>query len=200
MPDIDFSKEEFQLLKNHQFFDYKARITTKVLALFSGIENNIRNEITSTKHPFPDLINSAPSKISKGENYLNCPYIVLDYPRIYSRENIFALRTIFWWGHYFSNAFIIAGHSYHRYLPRFLDMSGDLKNKNWYLCIFRTPWKLEKASWNYVKLSKLSEKEIRNYLKKYSFIKIARIYSLDQYKKLDGETLHFLTDLKKFMA
>lgn len=200
MPEIDFTREEFQLLSNYQFFDYKARITSKVLTLFSGIENKIRKEIASASHPFPDLINSTSAKISKGENYRNCPYIVLDYPRIYSRENIFALRTIFWWGHYFSNAFIIAGHSYHRYLPRFLERPGELKNKNWYLCISQTPWKLENASWNYVLLSKLSDKDIRNYLQTYSFIKIARIYPLDQYKKLDRQTLHFLIDLKEFMA
>ena len=41
-------------------------------------------------------------KISKGENYRGLPYVMLDYPRLFGREEVLAIRTFFWWGHGFS--------------------------------------------------------------------------------------------------
>lgn len=200
VPEIEFTQEEFLFLKDHQFFDVKASIISKVIQLFSRIEETIETEIKTTSFKFPERVSTTPSKISKGENYLECPYIVLDYPRLYSKDDIFAFRTIFWWGHYFSNALILGGRSYHRYLPRFLEITGELKKKNWELCIYRTPWKLENLPWNYVQFSDLSDQEIKIHLQKYQFIKITRIYPLDQYKKLEWETLHFFSDLIYLMA
>jgi len=200
VPEIEFTKEEFLFLKDHQFFDVKASITSKVIQLFSRIEEGIVTEIKTSSFKFPEHVLTTPSKISKGENYLKCPYIVLDYPRLYSKDDIFAFRNIFWWGHYFSNAFIIGGKSYDRYLPRFLEITGKLKKKNWELCIYRTPWKLEKLPWNYVQFSRLSDEEIKFRLQKYPFIKITRIYPLGLYKKLERETRHFLSDLINLMA
>ena len=200
MPDIEFTKEEYHLLNDYQFFDLKASITSKVLHLFSNIEDRIRSGIKAEFCQIPEKIAATPAKISKGENYQKCPYIVLDYPRVYSREKIFAYRTIFWWGHYFSNAMIIGGQAYHQYLPRILEIAGELKNRDWYLCVYRTPWKLENLPWNYVPFSHLSNEHIRDHLQKYPFIKIARIYALDHYKDLGRDTVHFLTDLMNLIS
>ncbi|MFN5334377.1 MAG: hypothetical protein ACK5BV_04225 [Bacteroidota bacterium] len=41
-------------------------------------------------------------KISKGEKYEGLPYIILDFPRVFSKQDVFAIRTMFWWGKYFS--------------------------------------------------------------------------------------------------
>jgi hypothetical protein len=198
--DIEFTKKEYHLLNDYQFFDIKASITSKILNLFAHVEDRIRLGIKEKSYHFPEKIAATPGKISKGENYQNCPYIVLDYPRLYSREKIFAFRSIFWWGHYFSNAMIIGGHAYHQYIPRILEITGELKNRDWYLCVYRTPWKLENLPWNYVQFSHLTNEQIRGRLQKYPFIKIARIYALDHYKNLGRETVHFLSDLMNLIS
>jgi len=200
VPEIEFSHQEFQHLSDHQFFDVKASITSKVLLLFSRIEERIKSELNISSFDLPVRVTTTSGKISKGENYLNSPYIVLDYPRLFSKEDIFAYRTIFWWGHYFSNAFILGGLSYHRYFSRLLEITGELKKKDWHLCVYRSPWKLEPLPWNYIQFSRLSNEEIRSYLQKYSFVKIARIYSLDQYQKLDQEAVAFISDLIHLLA
>lgn len=41
-------------------------------------------------------------KITKGENFKGLPYLVLDYPKIQSKSFPVLMRTIFWWGKYFS--------------------------------------------------------------------------------------------------
>lgn len=200
MSDLEFSRKEFQLLKDHQIFDEKAEITSKILYLFSKIEERVKIKLKSTTFDFPENVLSGAGKISKGENYLNCPYIILDYPRLYSKEDIFAFRTIFWWGHYFSNAFIIGGKSYHRYIKRFIENPGKLRNRDWNICVHRTPWKLENNHWNFVLINNLSLEEIKLVLRKYPFIKIARIYPLDHYKKLKTDTRNFIFDMLNIIA
>jgi hypothetical protein len=55
-------------------------------------------------------------KISRGENYRGLPWVMLDYPRIFGKEDVLAIRTMFWWGH----AFIVTLHLKGRYRRLFL--------------------------------------------------------------------------------
>jgi len=48
-------------------------------------------------------------KISRGENYLGLPYLVLDYPRLFRPDAVLAIRTFFWWGHFFSSTLQLSG-------------------------------------------------------------------------------------------
>ena len=48
-------------------------------------------------------------KISKGENYLGLPYLILDYPRYGARTDLFFIRSMFWWGNFFSSTLHVAG-------------------------------------------------------------------------------------------
>ena len=41
-------------------------------------------------------------KVSKGENYLDQPYVVLDMPQLKAGELSGKLRLMCWWGHYMS--------------------------------------------------------------------------------------------------
>src|SRR5258706_1001549 len=56
-------------------------------------------------------------KISKGENYKGLPWMVLDYPRAFGREDVLAIRTLFWWGHYFSVTLHLKGRYKTLFLP-----------------------------------------------------------------------------------
>ena len=57
-------------------------------------------------------------KISRGENYQGLPWVMLDYPRIFGREDVLAIRTMFWWGH----AFIVTLHLKGKYRRMFLPL------------------------------------------------------------------------------
>jgi hypothetical protein len=41
-------------------------------------------------------------KVSRGENYRGLPWVMLDYPRVFGRVDVLAIRTMFWWGHGFT--------------------------------------------------------------------------------------------------
>jgi hypothetical protein len=106
---IQLSEEEWQLVMNAEILLTKNRVLEKV-ALFLGEIGNSAGTIFSPEAIVLPV--SAPwkhAKISKGENYLGLPYLVLDYPRFFFRDDVFAIRTMFWWGNYFSITLHIKG-------------------------------------------------------------------------------------------
>ena len=56
---------------------------------------------------FPRELLQRDYKITKGENYLDLPYMVLDYPKIPGAEFDLLCRSMFWWGKYFSLNFFV---------------------------------------------------------------------------------------------
>src|SRR6187402_1143085 len=67
--------------------------------------------------PFPEEIFRTDPKISRGENYKGLPYVILDYPRLFGREDVFAVRTMFWWGHSFHVTLHLKGKYQAMFLP-----------------------------------------------------------------------------------
>jgi hypothetical protein len=200
VPELYFSPDEIRLIHDHRIFDIKSEIVSKITILFSGIEEEIRKDLELVSFDFPENSLIRAGKISKGENYLNCPYLVLDYPRLFSKADIFSFRTIFWWGHYLSNAFIIGGRSYHQYISHFIEGAEKLKNTDWHLCVHDNPWRLEMDESNFRSFKSLSIRESRDFMKRYTFLKIARIYPVDHFDRLASGTKEFTSGILRYLA
>ena len=65
----------------------------------------------------PEVIKTSTPKISKGENYKDLPYVMLDYPRCFQKEKTIAIRTFFWWGNFFSINLQLSGEYKEQALP-----------------------------------------------------------------------------------
>lgn len=83
-------------------------------------------------------IEQIPSKISRGENYLGQPYVILDAPNLFSKQNIFAIRNFIWYGNYAASFFMVSG----IYLEK---IKSDLHTSqtppdNLFVCINKDPW------------------------------------------------------------
>ncbi len=105
---IQLSTEEMELVTNSDWILTKHRIIKKVYELFGNLSADMQSFFAGT-HALSQEILSTPAKISKGEQYLALPYVVLDYPRYFSKADVFAIRTFFWWGNYFSISFHLKG-------------------------------------------------------------------------------------------
>lgn len=46
-------------------------------------------------------------KVTRGENYIDMPYVVLDVPQLKQQNIAGSLRIMFWWGHYISVQYFI---------------------------------------------------------------------------------------------
>jgi len=95
---------------------------------------------------------------------------VLDYPRFFSREEVFAIRSFFWWGHYFSISLHLKGKFCRQWLERiqaaaavgklvggYLSCSGNEFSFNLsapdYLSVDEKTWPLETGSYPFLKIS-----------------------------------------------
>ena len=99
---IQLSAEEMQLVSNSAWILTKHRIIEKVYRLFGDCAAEMQVYLAERKALLPGEVFRLPPKISKGEQYEALPYVVLDYPRFFTAEEVFAVRSFFWWGHYFS--------------------------------------------------------------------------------------------------
>lgn len=96
------TNKEFELILDTEYPLLKKNVIEKIQAHLHQLgEKLIKNPLITRP-----LYNQS-FKISKGENYLNLPYLVLDLPKIDGNSFPILCRTMFWWGKYFSfNVFI----------------------------------------------------------------------------------------------
>ncbi len=97
---VSLSAFEKQLVTDASWILTKNNIIQKLFVLFGELSETWQSN--TVLQQLPSAINEIPPKISKGENYEGLPYVMLDYPRCFSKEDVFAIRTFFWWGNFFS--------------------------------------------------------------------------------------------------
>ena len=137
---IQLSEEEWQLVMNAEIVLTKNRALEK-LALFLGEIGNTSRTIFSPETIVLPV--SAPwkdAKISKGENYLGLPYLVLDYPRFFFRDDVFAIRTMFWWGNYFSITLHLKGIFLEHFAPGIVENFESLAVEGFMINTSRSEW------------------------------------------------------------
>jgi len=145
MANVKLSKEELALVTDAEFILTKNRIIQKVYELFGQL-----SEIFQTKsEQLPSSFLSIPPKISKGENYLGLPWVMLDYPRAFSNTDVFAIRCFFWWGNFFSITLQLHGSNTTNYceaITAYLSKNAD----EWWICVGDDAWQHHFDSNNYI--------------------------------------------------
>ena len=171
-----FTTEELNMLSDRQFFINKNSITEKLTGLLNELSLKIEFEITSGNYLLPDEVIQSRPKISKGENYLGFPWMVLDYPRVFKQHDTFAFRSLCWWGHEFSFTLQIGGCFLLKYKPLIVEMIQQLQGRDLYICINDSPWNYHFTDDNFLLLDDFMklEKEPKKWLEKRSFIKISK--------------------------
>ena len=155
----------------------KTAVIQKAFELF-GSMTGIINEVWAGKLMSDEKLSSSVPKISKGENYKGFPYVILDYPSAFSKENIFALRTMFLWGHFVSIALHLSG-KYAAYVNRELAE----KDPELFIAAGEAEWEHGFDENNFILLSSLDPEHKKNLYSR-DFIKIAYKYELSDWNNL----------------
>ncbi len=188
------TQEELAILKDQRFLIVKQTLSEKVISQLAVIERMIHQEIKSSNFDFPANTFLRSGKISKGENYRSLPYFLLDYPRLFTKTDAFAFRTMLWWGHEFSCTLHLAGKPLDmvrkRLTPRLI------KEKDIYFCMNDNPWEYHFESSNYQKIDTLKSKDIENHINKYDFVKISDKVPLEKWDHFGDFSL---ITLKRFL-
>ena len=160
----------------------KQKIINQVSSLLSERIERIKNCVLShTKIAYPEILSSLP-KVSKGENYQSLPYVILDYPSVFSKKDVFALRTMFWWGHFFSVTLQISG----LYLDKWGScLCQNLKHSGsaYFICVNENAWHHHFEKENYRPVSQISEQDLDIIFNK-PFIKIAQKFPLNKWNEM----------------
>lgn len=93
---IQLSEDELQLALNESVILTKNLIIEKVCRQWEFLSHAYQQ--VDMAH-LPEAATNFAPKVSRGENYNGLPYVILDYPRCFTKQDIFAIRTMFWWGH-----------------------------------------------------------------------------------------------------
>ncbi len=176
------SDAQLALAINQEIILTKAIIMLKAIGLFQAQVPILLNTYLNNLHPYAPVAGSVP-KICKGENYNQLPYIMLDYPAYYTKQNIFALRTMFWWGNFVSITLLLKGEYKAIFEQKIIHNLHDNAAANLYICINESEWKHHFEPDNYIMCSKINKWQIDEIRQK-SFIKIALKYELQHWNML----------------
>ena len=181
---LEFSKKEYDVITNSDFILTKNRIVKKIYTLYGELADEYKTLLSEYSYCLPNEIFSVTPKISKGEQYKELPYVMLDYPRLFSKINVFAIRSFFWWGNYFSITLQLSGIYLEKYADNIVDFINDKKNKDWYFGVHESEWEHHFEKDNYISMDELTKESFEN-LKSRGFIKIAKKLSLEDWRIAD---------------
>ena len=111
---IQLSMAEEELMNNAEIILTKNRVLQKIKSLLEEVQEKQQQYVENNKNSFKEELFSIPPKISKGENYLGLPFLILDYPRVSTNEDFFFIRSMFWWGNFFSSTLQLGGENKER--------------------------------------------------------------------------------------
>ena len=177
---LDFSSRELKTLKEQEFFRVKHKLTIKISELFNQLKQVIKEDIKHVNFRFPNKVDVISGKISKGERYNQLPYINLDFPKYFSKKDVFVYRSMFWWGNFFSFTIHLQGKFLDRYRTTLASNLKILRNKQIYFCVNTTPWNYTFDPSNYKLIDKIPAKDLKEMIANRSFIKLSRRVLINQ--------------------
>ena len=180
---IHLSSAEIELMQNAEIILTKNRVLEKIKLLLEQVQEQqinftVKNNLTN------EIFNISP-KISKGENYLGLPFLILDYPRQSSESNFFFIRTMFWWGNFFSCTLHLANYSKENFKNKIEKSYPQLSN--YYICINNDQWAHHFEKPNYQKIDSMTQKEFEESCERFDHVKIAGRHSLAEWEKVPVE-------------
>jgi hypothetical protein len=188
---IQLSKEEMQLITNSGWIITKQNIIKKVYDMFGMLNEHIKAEIPSYPS-LPELLKQSNGKITKGENYMGLPYVILDNPAHFSKLDVFAVRTMFWWGNYFSITLHVSGIYKIPFQKNNSRTLALLQEKGFFICINEDEWQHHFEESNYTSATKLGSDQMKTILNK-SFFKTGKTIPFSEW----DNTLRLLSEYFK---
>ncbi|MBL4657963.1 MAG: hypothetical protein JKX73_08185 [Flavobacteriales bacterium] len=146
---MNLSDQDLSLITDSKFLLAKVEVTSKINGLMEATRSELQALLGSSDFVFPSDVNLSHGKISRGEFYKSLPYFVLDYPASFSKKDIFAFRTMFWWGNFFSCTLHLQGLYLDEHRDSLVKNAGLLLGEDLYIGVGDTPWEYHYETDNY---------------------------------------------------
>ncbi len=203
MPMNTFSKillsaDEQQLVTNTGWILTKRKIMEKVNVLLGDVAAQQKQIIANESSWLPGAVVQSTPKIAKGENYLQLPYLLLDYPRCFDGDHIFAVRTMFWWGNFFSITLHLSGR-YKKMFQQNIIQNIQAAEQDIFICIHEDQWHHHFEAHNYKGVKKIMKEELRVMITEKSFIKLAIKFPLQTWNEISSLLDDSFTELMEML-
>ncbi|CAL1520531.1 hypothetical protein [Chitinophaga sp. MM2321] len=181
MENFYLSPEEASIVYSPHFIQLKNSAMEKVMVMMGRLQEELAEYDRGSDFPFePEWLQQGP-KISKGEQYKQLPWVMLDYPRYFSKKAVFAFRTMFWWGHYFSCTLHLAGTVKETFREALVDGYTKLATAGFQVYQQEDPWEHDFENGNYKFIGDVSFEDWKEMVDRYSFIKLAKPFALEHW-------------------
>lgn len=133
---IRVSPADWELARDIEVILTKNRILEGVEDFFTGLNSLYYEKVSDWFEEIPvPFVQSG--KVSKGEKHEGLPWLMLDYPRYFHKQQgHLAVRSFFWWGHFFSIQLQCSG----QFLPLGWNACNQLAQQGWMVGIPQDPW------------------------------------------------------------
>ena len=181
---VTLSPKELELVNDPGWILTKNAIIEKVYGLFGGLSEVYRDALEKNILMAKQGAGFRSPKIAKGEQYEGLPWVMLDHPRCFDGENIFAIRSFFWWGNFCSINLLLSGSYRETYAASVEDYfsAGIQQRRNWFICVKDDPWQHHFREDNYRPVNEWGDKSFTGL----PFIKLAKKTSLQDWNNLEG--------------
>jgi hypothetical protein len=181
---IHLSALEKELVNNTEWIVTKQDIIEKVYHFFGWLHEEYQRIIAAERESLPEALRKPGGKISRGENYERLPFVILDYPATFGRENIFAVRTLFWWGNFFSISLHVSGENWGS-RRNMEEGVGWLRQHHFFVCINEREWEHNFHPSNYKNINEIGTREMEELIQR-DFFKIALKTELTRWDSAPG--------------
>ncbi|MEO0311577.1 MAG: hypothetical protein RIQ89_1234 [Bacteroidota bacterium] len=190
---FNFTAEELLFVTEQKYFRIKNEVVTKVVNSFCLWLPRLESLVTQHLPSNSALISP---KIFRGENYLGFPYVNLDFPRQFSANDTFALRTMFWMGNHLSLTLHLGGLTWAKLSPAVMAQLPMLALLPCYISVAEGPWEYHFEPNSYIKLSALDGIALENTLKK-NFCKLSFKWPLAEIESCEASFFSYYETLLK---
>lgn len=179
---IRLSEDELHVALNADFILTKNRIIQKVYQLFGNLAESYR---VYAEPVFSFLPVPQHPKITRGENYNELPYVVLDYPRYFSHSDILAVRTMFWWGNDMSITLHLKGKYKEMFYAAMISEIIRPGYDDWYLQAQGDEWQHHHTDSTHIPVKKMGMEALQNLVETSSFIKLCNFLPLEKWNEAE---------------
>ncbi len=176
---IVLSATELIIANDPEWILTKRRIIESAFHLFNDQVPLIKSILCDIPGMEDPRILGAVPRIFRGENYRQLPYVMLDYPAVFKGKDIFAIRTMFWWGNFFSIVLLLSGEYLNEYKTGLLEKLENDPGK-FYFCLSESPWEHHFEKDNFIQVAELHTVK----LPRQDFIKIALKFDLQHWNTM----------------
>ena len=183
-PKVHFSERECELMKNTEVILTKNVVLQKVKLLLEELQQKQMAFVADNAAGISYF--SIMPKISRGDQYEGLPWMILDYPRFFDGEDTLTIRTMFWWGHFFSSTLQASGEPLARFRNRLPHYYSVLSVQDYYCGVNANPWVHHFGEDNYIAIQSMNEDDLHARFNR-EHVKIARRWPLSSWPEAGDE-------------